>query len=119
MARILLVEDEIPLAMVTKLLIENLGHKVFVANDVDTALKLLTENTPEIVLLDIMIPEKDGWQMLEEARQKGLIQNSKWILFTARDFDKNKELLKYIHAILKKPCEKQEIEEAISTALKN
>lgn len=70
MKKILLVEDDPFLIDIytTKLGQEN--FKVFVANDGDKALELVTKEKPDLVLLDIVLPNKDGWQILKEIKKK-------------------------------------------------
>ncbi|WYH55608.1 response regulator [Teredinibacter turnerae] len=65
---ILVVEDDTSLAeWISDYLIDN-GYQVTVANRGDTAVELIRSDTPDLVLLDIMLPEKDGFQVCREAR---------------------------------------------------
>ncbi|WP_028885828.1 response regulator [Teredinibacter turnerae] len=65
---ILVVEDDTSLAeWISDYLIDN-GYQVTVANRGDIAVDLIRSDTPDLVLLDIMLPEKDGFQVCREAR---------------------------------------------------
>lgn len=66
---VLIVEDEQALSKVLQAKLENLGFTVSVASDGKTAVKLFDEKGPNIVLLDIMIPEMDGFAVLKEIRE--------------------------------------------------
>lgn len=67
-ARVLLVEDEPDIREVVRVLLEIAGMSVVEAADGRTALRKLLETAPDIVILDIGIPNLDGWQVLERVR---------------------------------------------------
>lgn len=81
--RILLVEDEAHLLAAIKLNLELEGYHVSTATDGKKALKLLKEERVSLVILDVMMPEMDGFQVVENIR---LNNNSVPVLFlTARN----------------------------------
>jgi len=71
MARILIAEDEQDMAMGLKDNLQFEGYEVLVANDGEAALKLATHNSPDLVLLDIMMPKLDGLEVCKRIRQAG------------------------------------------------
>lgn len=81
--RILLIEDEKKTAaFITKGLTET-GYTVEVARDGETGLQLALEKRFDVLLVDVMLPKKDGWTVVDELRAKGVHRP---ILFlTARD----------------------------------
>ncbi len=65
---ILVVEDDAPLSeWISDYLIDN-GYEVSVANRGDIAVELIEADMPDLVLLDIMLPEKDGFEVCKEVR---------------------------------------------------
>lgn len=66
MANILLVEDNESLRLAYSSFLGQEGHQVFPASNVDDALAYLATNTPEIILLDMLLPKKNGLNLLEE-----------------------------------------------------
>lgn len=66
---ILVVEDELHLAKGLKLNLELLGHQVLLAEDGLKGLKLWEKERPDLVILDLMMPEMDGHQVLREIRK--------------------------------------------------
>lgn len=69
MALILLVEDTIDLAQVIKRELETAGYTVLLAGDGQTALQLHAEHSPDLVILDWMLPKMDGLAVLSRMRR--------------------------------------------------
>jgi two-component system, OmpR family, response regulator VicR len=68
--KILVVEDEVAISMVLKAYLQREGFKVIEVFDGSEALDKFNETSPDLVLLDVMLPGKDGWDILKEIRQK-------------------------------------------------
>lgn len=66
---ILVVEDDASLAEWISDYLTDHGYQVTVANRGDTAVELIESDRPDLVLLDIMLPEKDGFDVCREVRQ--------------------------------------------------
>lgn len=81
--RILVVDDEPSLLRLLQVTLENEGYEVFLAGDGETALRRVTTEEPDLVLLDVMMPMQDGWQVLEEMVEAP--RRSKVICLTAKD----------------------------------
>jgi CheY-like chemotaxis protein len=69
MATILLVEDELELARLVTRELEAAGYRVLHAPDGATALRLFVEETPDLMVLDWMLPGMDGLELLRRVRQ--------------------------------------------------
>lgn len=68
-ARILLVEDDRRIRRGTALALEQEGFDVLEAPDADVALRLLLEQSPDLAILDVMLPGKDGFELCREVRK--------------------------------------------------
>ena len=66
---ILLVEDDEALAQLVQLLLERAGYAVQTANSGEAGLRLARQGTPNLVLLDILMPDMDGWHVYEGLRR--------------------------------------------------
>ena len=73
MARILIAEDETDMAMGLRDNLQFEGYEVFVAGDGEAALKLAMEKSPDLALLDIMMPKLDGLEVCKRIRQAGFM----------------------------------------------
>lgn len=87
--KILVVDDEQPIADILQFNLEKEGYQVVVANDGDTAIELAESEKPNLILLDIMLPGKDGNEVLREVRKT---QNVPVIMLTAKDAEIDKVL---------------------------
>ncbi|HOO25168.1 MAG TPA: response regulator transcription factor [Clostridiales bacterium] len=67
--KILVVDDDTNICELLRLYLEKEQYRVQVAHDGLTALKIFNQYNPDLVLLDIMLPELDGWQVCREIRK--------------------------------------------------
>ena len=67
-AEVLVVEDEDDVRRLVRVLLERAGHTVVEAADGLEALRRLEDDAPDLVVLDVAMPELDGWQTLERIR---------------------------------------------------
>ena len=79
--KILIVDDDINICELLRLYIEKEGFNVVIANDGATAVKLFREQQPDLMLLDIMLPKLDGWQVCREVRK---LSDKPIIMLTAK-----------------------------------
>ncbi len=66
---ILLIEDDEALAQLVQLLLERAGYTVQVANNGESGLRSARQSPPNLVLLDILMPDMDGWHVYEGLRR--------------------------------------------------
>ena len=85
--KILLVDDDPNIRNLVNLYLEKEGFEVMMADRGDTALQMFKTSPPNLILLDIMLPGMDGWQVCREVRK---VSNIPIIMLTAKDetFDK-------------------------------
>jgi CheY-like chemotaxis protein len=87
---ILLVEDnEVNRNMLTRRL-ERAGHTVITAADGETALNVMREEQPAVVLMDMNLPVKDGWTACREAKADESIRDIPIIALTAHAMEEDK-----------------------------
>ena len=87
--KILVVDDDLNICDLLRLYFENEGYEVKTANDGAEGVTFFKMYEPDLVLLDIMLPKKDGWQVCREIRG---MSNVPIIMLTARA-DERDELL--------------------------
>ena len=89
MSRILVVDDEKIIAKGLKFALEKEGFEVSVANDGAEAIRLFQDENPDLIVLDLMLPEVDGFEVCRRIRKKSDIPI---IMLTARGEDIDKIL---------------------------
>ncbi len=67
--KVLLVEDEKPIAEIVKFNLEKEGYQVELAGDGEIALQKVVQFNPDLVLLDVMLPKMDGFQVCRKIRE--------------------------------------------------
>lgn len=79
--RILVVDDDSRIRMLLKMILESRGYEVLLANDGKEGLKSFNENSPDLIILDIMMPVMDGLSCANEIRK---ISDCPIIMLTAK-----------------------------------
>jgi len=70
---ILIVDDDKNICEVIKLYLQKEGYKVTLAYDGQAGIEAFERSTPSLVVLDIMMPRKDGWEVLKEIRKSSAV----------------------------------------------
>jgi DNA-binding response OmpR family regulator len=121
MANVLVVDDEPDICELVRLTLEMDGHAVAMARDGATALALLDENRPDLVLLDVMMPEVDGWEVLRRIKSAPdeQIAHLPVLMLTARadDLDRVRGGIEGAIRYLTKPFSLDELRGAVDEAL--
>lgn len=86
-AKVLIVDDDKNICELLRLYLEKDGYVTVIANDGDEAVKAFNAQEPDIILLDVMLPKLDGWQVCREIRKTSQVPI---IMLTAKGetFDK-------------------------------
>ncbi|WP_110111769.1 response regulator transcription factor [Bacillus sp. CGMCC 1.16541] len=71
MTRILLVDDDKDIRQLLTLYLQNEGYNIIEAENGEEAIEMMNKHHPDIVLLDVMMPKKDGFTIVQEIRQSG------------------------------------------------
>jgi two-component system alkaline phosphatase synthesis response regulator PhoP len=88
--RLLVVDDDKEIVRLLRAYLEQAGFMVFTAYDGDTAFNLIRRERPSLVLLDLMLPDRDGWDITKKIRADSLLSNTPIIMLTARVEDTDK-----------------------------
>ncbi len=118
MARILVVEDEPPLALGLEDDLKLEGYEVEVARDGETASRRAREQSFDLIILDVMLPHKDGFEVCRELRRAGL--RMPVILLTAKTQESDKVLGLELGAddYVTKPFSPRELRARVKAALR-
>lgn len=90
MAKVLVVDDvKVDLDRMADV-VKSLGHDVVTASDGEEALQKILSERPKLVLLDIVMPKKNGFQVCREMRQNPEVGNTAIIMITSKNQDADK-----------------------------
>lgn len=103
--KILVADDEPNIVISLEYLLRREGYVVLVARDGQEALETIARDEPDLVLLDVMMPKKSGFEVCQEVRAQEGGQEIKIIMLTAkgRDTDQAKGLALGANAYVTKP----------------
>ena len=115
--KILVVDDDLNICELLKLYLENDGYTVITANDGKAAVDAFEAKSPDLVLLDIMMPKIDGWQVCREIRKTS---SAPIIMLTAKGetFDKVLGLELGADDYVTKPFEAKEVMARVKAVLR-
>lgn len=82
MAKIAIIEDDISLADMYKIKLESAGYECLVAYDGQSGLDMITKTTPDLILLDLMLPQLTGSEVLAAYRKTENGKKTKVIVLT-------------------------------------
>ena len=115
--KVLVIEDDVNIAELLRLYLEKEGFKVSIAHDGGAGITAFEKESPDIVLLDIMLPVMDGWGVLKEIRSQS---KTPVIMLTAKGetIDKVNGLENGADDYVVKPFEVKEIVARIHAVLR-
>ena len=83
MSRIVIIEDNVQNARMAAKLLQNAGHEVALAEDGEMGLETVQETQPELILVDLGLPDMDGQTVVALLRQQAKLRDVPVIAFTA------------------------------------
>ncbi|MBN1566093.1 MAG: response regulator [Anaerolineae bacterium] len=117
---VLVVEDTVEMAEVIQVTLERMNLKVFHETHGNQALKVFRDEKPDMIILDIGLPDTSGWQVLETIREEQPnINNPVILVMTAYGDPANRLMgkLQGIYGYLIKPLTPDRIEKEVAKAL--
>ena len=117
--KILVADDEPNIVISIEYLMKREGYTVLVARDGQEALDMIARERPELVLLDVMMPKKSGFEVCQAVRASEELQATKILMLTAkgRDTDLAKGLALGADAYMTKPFSTRELVQKVAEML--
>ena len=91
MYRILIVDDEPNIVLALELLMKKEGYEVHTVDDGERAVQAAKELRPDLILLDIMMPKMDGYEVCQRIRSDALLKDVSIIMLTAKGREVERE----------------------------
>jgi CheY-like chemotaxis protein len=90
MATVLAVDDEEDIRTIIKVNLERDGHRVLTAAGGEQALELVRNESPDVIVLDVMMPDTDGWEVLRQLKGEKGGSDIPVLMLTARTADEDR-----------------------------
>ncbi len=115
--KVLIVDDDTNICELLRLYLEKEGYSTVIANDGEEAVEAFKNESPDIILLDVMLPKLDGWQVCREIRKTSQVPI---IMLTAKGetFDKVFGLELGADDYVTKPFESKEVVARIKAVMR-
>jgi CheY-like chemotaxis protein len=117
--RILVADDDPEILTLLSMRLKSRGYEVLEASDGEKALEQAREQSPDLVLLDVMMPQKNGWEVARELKQDPKTKEIGIVILTAIG-EKMNELTSPLYgadAYVDKPFEFDKLEKTIAKVL--
>ena len=117
--KILVADDEPNIVISLEYLLKREGYAVVVARDGQEALDAIAREQPDLVLLDVMMPKKTGFEVCQEVRANEALQGLKILMLTAkgRDTDVAKGTAMGADAYMTKPFATRDLVQKVAQML--
>ncbi len=118
-ASVLVVDDEASIVLSLEFLMKQAGFLVRVANDGEAALAAIAEEPPDLILLDAMMPRRDGFDVCQTVRANPDWSRVRIIMLTAkgRDVERDKGLALGADDYITKPFSTREVVDRVKQLL--
>ena len=120
MAQSILIVDDAPnIVLSLEFLMKQEGYEVFAVDNGEEALDFLSRNKPDLILLDVMMPRKDGYEVCQAIRADDTMHDVRIIMLTAkgRDVEREKGLALGADDYITKPFSTREVVEKVKRNL--
>lgn len=120
MAKILIVDDDTQIATLLDNILSLAGFDTVVVNDSTRAMETAESMKPDLCILDLMMPEPNGFELCRMIRSNSSLLNTPIIIITAMDSDDSKSIAHAAGAndYIVKPFDQQELPKRIHALLK-
>ena len=118
-ARVLVVDDEPDTVEVVVRMLQGRGYEILRAYDGDQALEVARRTKPNLILLDVMMPEQNGWLVC--AKLKAVRPAHSIIIFTVLKHGESDRMADFVHAddIIHKPFTQDQLLTKVAATLAN
>jgi len=116
---VLVVEDEPNIVLSLQFIMKRSGHEVRIAEDGEAALRAIEDKVPDVMLLDIMLPKRDGLSVCEAVRANPDWADVKILVLSAKSRESDKERAMSLGAddYITKPYSTREVCERVNAML--
>ena len=115
--KILVIDDDVDLVELIKTRLETKGYQVFTAYDGEEGLRQTQELKPDLVILDVIMPKKDGYTLFRDIKYSEDLKNTPIIVLTAKDKLEDMFAMEGLKNFVVKPFTSEELLEKVEKSL--
>lgn len=114
--RVLIVDDEKAIVEVVRTILKKEGYEVYSALGGVSCIECLRDVNPDIIILDVMMPDLDGWEVLRILKSRGILDKTKVLMLTVVQEPKGEveDLSTYVMDYITKPFDKADLVERVN-----
>lgn len=116
--KIICIDDDLNILRLYKEYLNDSNFNVLCLNGTEDVMQIITETNPDLVILDVILPHKDGWEILSEIKTNDSTKDIPVIMVSVLN-EKNLAYKMYADEYLVKPTTQEELIEAINCVLAN
>lgn len=119
-ARILSIEDDPEMSGLLQLIFERQGHRVISVKSGEFGLEMLKSLQPDVLLLDLMLPDVDGWEIYQQMKEDDDLAELPVIIVSARDAQQDARSGRFVighDRFVEKPFEVQNLINIVNETL--
>lgn len=121
MSKIMVVDDEEKIRFIVRKMLENDGHEVLEAEGGKECIEIIKNEKPDLVLMDVMMPEMDGWEAAKEIKKDSANKEIIISMLTIKSEDEDKITSldeAYADWHIAKPIKRKKLLETVNWLLK-
>ncbi len=120
MAKIHIADDESDIRQLLTFVLSEEGHEVSTSGDGHACIERMLMSPPHLLILDLMMPEMDGYAVLKEMQDYQILDHTKILVLTAKGTEQDRELGYELGAdeYVTKPCDEAELRSVVETILR-
>lgn len=117
--RVAIVEDEPHIVESLRFILSKAGHDIVVADNGDAAIDLVKNESPDVMVLDIMLPQKNGFEVLKWIRSQDEYRALPVLMLTAKGQDKDRNTASSlgVDEFIAKPFSNDEVVDTVNRLL--
>jgi CheY-like chemotaxis protein len=118
--KVLIVDDDADVRMGLALRLRAVGYRVCIAGGGSQAVAVAQAERPDLIVLDLGLPDGDGYEVMSRLRQYGALEDTPIVVLSGREaaFNRQRVIQDGAHAFLQKPVENHRLIETIERALR-
>lgn len=121
MSKIMVVDDDVKILGIVKEMLQREGFEVIVADSGGMCLEVLENEKPDLILMDVMMPEMDGWETVEKIKEDESNKDIRISMLTVKSA--SEDMIKSLDDVkadwhLTKPVNREKLMEAVDFLLK-